>query len=69
MAQAKWDGFVRDSKIDRYYEDGVLFLAPPVMGTYYKMHGARVSNKRSMQEERRVNAADVEAIRDERNRS
>ena len=68
-AQAKWDDNVRNSKIDRYYDDdGVLFLAIPLTGTYYKVSGSRVGDKRSIQEDRRINAGDQDAIRDERNR-
>ena len=68
-AQDKWDTYVRDSSVDRYYDEGgVLFLAAPVTGTSFKETGLRIGDKRSMQEERRISAADQEAIREERNR-
>ena len=68
MAKNKWDSYVRDNKTDRYYEDGVLFLAAPITGTYFKNTGARVADRRSMREDRRINAGDEEALQEERNR-
>ena len=70
VAQAKRDSYVRDGRIDRYYnDDGVLFLAAPVTGTHFKITGSRVGDKRSVREDRRIQAADQEAIREERNRT
>jgi hypothetical protein len=53
--------------VDRYYSDGVLFLACPSLGTASHVTGSQVNNKRGFCETRRVAAGDVDAIRDERN--
>lgn len=67
VAKEKWESYVRDKSVDRYYEDDILFLAAPLTGTYYSTSGSRVADRRSIQETRKVNAGDEDAIKDERN--
>lgn len=68
-AQKKWDEHLNDRTVDRYYNsDGILFMACPSTGTANAIAGSRVGNERSFNEEKKLHAGDVDAIRDERNR-
>ena len=67
-AQQKWDEHVADRKVDRYYQDGVLFLAAPSTGTAHSTTGSRVGNERGFSDTQKNHVGDVDAIREVRNR-
>ena len=67
-AQQKWDEHVADRTVDRYYQDGVLFLAAPSTGTAHSTTGSRVGNERALADSQKMNVGDTEAVRDVRNR-
>ena len=62
------DEHVADRKVDRYYQDGVLFLAAPSTGTAHSTTGSRVGNERGFSDTQKNHVGDVGAIREVRNR-
>ena len=55
VAKAKWDDYVRDRSVQRYHdEEGVLFMAVPLIGTAMKVEGSRLADRRCFSESRKL---------------